>query len=56
MSGAKETHYGNPNHQPKVMFTFGVNSVCGLIVCVHVLLYMCVDIDPLGKSLMLEPI
>lgn len=34
----KQTNYGNPTHQPKVMFTFGVNSVCACALaylCVH---------------------
>lgn len=38
VSDAKETNYGNPTHQPKVMFTFGVNSVCACALaylCVH---------------------
>lgn len=47
----KQTNYGNPTHQPKVMFTFGVNSVCACALA-----YLCVDIDPLGKSLTLEPV
>lgn len=47
MSGAKETNYGNPTHQPKVMFTFGVNSVCACA-----LVYNCVDTDSLGRTLM----
>lgn len=41
----KETsEYGNPTHRPRVMFTFGVNSVCA---CTQV----CADTDPLGMSL-----
>lgn len=34
----KQTKYGNPTHQLKVMFTFGVNSVCACAleyVCGH---------------------
>lgn len=45
-------NYGNPTHRPKVMFTFGVNSVC---VCARLHMCLCVDTDPLGKSLICPP-